>query len=281
MVNGPGLATARGDSGGLLQRAAFALDNRRAGEAELMAGELLKTSPREPRALHILGCALLMQGRAVEAVAPLEAAARARHDPVIDTQLAIALRQAGRAEDALSRLRRAVKRQPPHAPAFHELGCLLAAMGRHDEAIEALSRGRDVAPMAAEFSIQLGRVFLQRREYPKAKLAFARALEIVPDTLDALFGIAKALQELGEYEAAAQYYRRCLASRPDPRLWHELGRCLLLCGKLEEASDCLRWVVRADPTRYGNVLGTMARSARGRFWLRPSAAARFLREAKA
>ena len=89
---------------------------------ERIAKEILKTDPRHARALHVLGCALLMQGRAQDAVAPLEAAARGRHDPEIETQLAMALIQIGRRDDALSRLKRAAKRQPPYAPAFHGLG---------------------------------------------------------------------------------------------------------------------------------------------------------------
>lgn len=280
MTLGPGFSTARGDSSDLLQRAMTALNSQRPGEAELMAGALLDAQPRDVRALHILGCALLMQGRAAEAIRPLETAARLRHDPALDTQLAIALRQAGRVDDALSRLRRAAKRQPPHAAAFYELGCLLASLARYGEAVEAFSRGRDIAPMTAEFSIQLGRVFLQCRDYAKAKLAFAQALEISPGALEAVSAMAKAHQELGEYQAAAECYRRCLRLRSEPVFWHGLGRCLLMSGQTEEGCDCLRWAVRGDPARYGNVLSALVRSPRGRFWLKPSAASRFMREGK-
>lgn len=275
MANGPGLSMTRGDAGAALQQAVFALNSQRPHEAERIAGEVLKADPRDARALHLLGCALLMQGRAPEAIAPLEIAARIRHDAEIDTQLAIALRQAGRADDALSRLKRAIKRQPPYPAAFHELGCALASMKRYNEAAEAFSRGREIAPMVPEFSIQLGRVFVERRDFANAKLAFARALEISATSYDALFGMAKAHQGAGENEAAADYFRRCLASRPDPSNWLNLGRCLLQLGHLDEGYECFRFAVRSDPKRYGNALGMLTKSARGRFWLKPSAAARF------
>jgi tetratricopeptide (TPR) repeat protein len=180
-----------------LQRAVFALNNQRPHDAELIAGALLKADPRHARALHIFGCALLMQGRAEDAIAPLESAARGRHDPEINTQLAIALRQAGRGEDALPRLKRAIKQQPPYPAAFRELGSLLFAMERHDEAIETLNRGLDVAPMMPDLSIQLGYVFLQVKNSAGAKAAFARALNISPNSSDALFGIAKAHRDAG------------------------------------------------------------------------------------
>ena len=263
-----------------MQQATFALNHERPDEAERLAGEVLKREPRNPGALHVYGCALLMQGRAQEAIAPLETAARAQHNPEIDVQLAIALRNAGRLDDAIARLKRAIKRQPPFAPAFHELGCLLAFAKRFGEAIEVFRRGLDIAPMMIQLSLQLGFVLMQCRRWADAKAAFTQASTISPSAPEALFGLAKAHQELGEYRAAADCYRRSLRARPDPLTWHNLGRCLMMMGENQEGFDCLRWAVRGDPKRYGGVLGTLVKSPRGRFWLKPSAAVRFIRDAK-
>jgi len=279
MANGPGpLRTV--SAGEVLQQAVFALNNQRPDEAERMAGEVLKREPRNAGALHVFGCALLVQGRAKEAIAPLEAAARAQHNPEIDVQLALALRNAGRIDDAVTRLKRAVKRQPPFAAAFHELGCLLGYLQRYDEAIEVFRRGLDAAPMMSQLWLQLGFVLMQCRKWSDAKAAFTQVLTISPDAAEALFGLAKAQQELGEYRAAAECYRRSLRARPDPLTWHNLGRCLMMLGENEEGYDCLRWAVRGDPKRYAGALGTIVKAPRGRFWLKPSAAARFLREPK-
>jgi tetratricopeptide (TPR) repeat protein len=270
---------ARGDEA--LQRAMIALNGQRPAEAERIAGEVLKTDPRHARALYIFGCALLMQGRTEDAIASLETAASGRHDAEIETQLAIALRQAGRDEDALSRLKRATKRRPPHAAAFRELGSLLTAMERYDEAIEALSGGLEVAPMMPDFSIRLGYVFLYLRNCASAKAAFARALDISPGSFDALFGMAKAHQEVGECQAAADYFRRCLTIRPDDaELWLNLGHSLLELGQRDAGYECFRTAARGDPKRYGGALTSLVKSGRGRFWLKPSAAAQFLRKQK-
>jgi tetratricopeptide (TPR) repeat protein len=269
------------DFGESLQRATLALNTKRPEEAQRIAEEILRREPRNARALHILGFALLMQGRAEAAVSPLEAAARGRHDPEIETQLALALSQLGRRDDALSRLKRASKRQPPYAPAFHGLGSLLFAMGRYDEAIEALRRGVAVAPMMPEMSIQLGGVFLQRRKYEEARAAFGQALSISPDLSDALLGMGKAQYAMGQSEAAAECFRRCLKIRPDDdSVWLYLGHCLLRLGEREAGYECFRTASRGDPRRYGRALSSLAASGRGRTWLRPSAAARFMREAK-
>jgi tetratricopeptide (TPR) repeat protein len=285
MANGPGHPMAprggvgRGDDA--LSRAMFALNSQRPNEAERIAGEVLKADPHHARALHIFGCALLMQGRARDAIAPLETAARGRRDPEIDTQLAVALRQTGRHDDALSRLKRATKRQPPYAVAFCELGSLLVEMERYDEAIEALGRGLEVAPMISDLSIQLGYIFLSRRNCADARVAFARALDISPGSFAALYGMAKAHQEVGECQTAAEYFRRCLTIRPDDAgLWLNLGQCLLEFGQRDAGYECFRTAASDDSKRYGNALASLVRSGRGRFWLKPSAAERYLQGTK-
>jgi Flp pilus assembly protein TadD len=279
MANAPAGGARRGDDA--LARAMLALNGQRPKDAEQIAGDVLKADPQDVRALHIFGCAMLMQGRAEDAIAPLEAAARGRHDPEIDTQLAIALRQAGRHEDALARLKRAVKRQPPYPAAFRELGHLLVSIEHYDEAIEVLSRGLDVAPMMPELSIQLGYACLSRKKNADAKIAFAQALSISPSSANALFGLAKAHRDAGETHAAADHFRRCLMSRPDDAAaWLHLGHCLLELGDTDAGHECFRTAARGDPKRYGIALASLAASGRGRFWLKPSAATRYMRGAK-
>jgi tetratricopeptide (TPR) repeat protein len=282
MPIGPGhLRAPDADPGDPLYRARSALDSQRPREAQLICEELLKADPRHAQALRIFGCALLMQGRSQDAIAPLETAARELRDPEVDTLLAIALRQAGRQEDALSRLKRAIKRQPPYATAFHELGYLLSSLRRYDEAVEALRRGLEIAPMMPELSIQLGYISLQRRNSADAKLAFVRALEITPTSPDALLGMARAHQELGENTQAADYFRRYLRAKPDElATWLNLGHCLLELGQRDAGYDCFRTAGRGDQKRYGNALTSLASAGRGRFWLRPSAAERFMRGPK-
>jgi protein O-GlcNAc transferase len=267
-----------GAGGGAVEQAKAALSAERPQDAQRIAETILSSNPRHGEALYVLGCALVMQGRATDAIAPFEDAARELRDAETDTMLAIALRQTGRQDDALARLKRAAKRQPPYAGAFHELGYLLFSLKRYDEAIEALRRGLLIAPMMPELSIQLGYVHLRLRNCADAKLAFARALEISPTSLDALFGMARAHQEIGENALAADYFRRYLRTRPDDAgTWLSLGHCLLELGELDAGYECFRIAARGDAKRYGKALTSLAASARGRLWLKPSAAVRFLR----
>src|SRR5262245_11574402 len=142
-----------------LQRAMAALQNQRPEEAARLAKDVLGRNSNQPNALHILGYALLMQERPLDAIAPLEKAYKSLRDPAIETQLAIALRKAGRTDDALKRLARANKRTPPFPAAVHEYAFLLHSLGRDDEAIVVLKAGIEAAPWMPELPILLGWIF--------------------------------------------------------------------------------------------------------------------------
>jgi tetratricopeptide (TPR) repeat protein len=268
---------------GNVEQAIAALNANRPLEAERIARDVLENEPRHAGAFRVLGYALLMQNRAQDAVAALEAAVRDSHDPELETEFAIALRHAGRHEEALHQLKRTIKRKPPYAAAFHELGCLLATMKRYDEAIAAFKRGLEIAPMTPELSIQLGYAYLNSASFTDAKIAFDNALHIAPASRDARFGMAMAHQELGEFEQAAEDLRRCLMATPDdPMALLGLGNCLLALGQHDAGYEYFRAAVRGeDPRRYGMALGSLVKAAQGRFWLKPSDAARFLRERNA
>jgi tetratricopeptide (TPR) repeat protein len=264
-----------------LQRAVFAVNSGRSDEAERIVADVLKTNPRNVLALQVFANALLMQNRIADAIAPLEKAARGNHDPQIETMLGIVLREAGRVEDSLLWLKRAVKRRPPHAPAFYEFGCLLSFLNRDVEAVEAFNRGLDVAPLMPQLSIQLGYVLLRRKHYTEAKTAFARALNNSAGSPEALFGLAKAHQAVGDNAAAAGYFRQCLVSRPnDADMWLQLGYCLLEISDRAAGCECFRTATRGDPQNYGNALSSLVKSGHGRFWLRPSRAAQYFRGTK-
>jgi tetratricopeptide (TPR) repeat protein len=265
---------------GAVQHAMSALNANRPVEAERIAREALKDAPRHAGILRILGYALLMQNRAQDAVAALERAVHGTHDPELETQLAIALRQVGRHEEALHRLRRAIRRKPPYAGAFHELGCLLVSMKRYDEAIVTFQRGLEIAPMIPELSIQLGYAFLDSGRFADAKILFDRAMNISSGSYDARFGMATAHLELGEFEQAAADLRHCLMTKPkDLMALIGLGNCLLELGQLEAGYEYFRAAGRGEnPEHYGKTLEFLVKARHGRFWLKPSAAARFLRE---
>lgn len=243
-------------------------------EAERLARELLARRKNHPGASHVLGVVLLAQGNASDAVDALNVAARNGSDPVVETHLAMALRQTGRTNDALTWLERAITREPSFATAFHELGSLLDSLNRFAEAEAILRKGLKVSSASPEAWCALGRVLLMRGDRDGAQMAFARALVEQPGYPNALYGQACVLRDNAEFARAADVYRQAMRQIPD---WAEarlqLGYCQLELDQWDEAVSDLRAAIALDPALYDKARYILVRSARGRFWLRPSALA--------
>jgi tetratricopeptide (TPR) repeat protein len=263
-----------------LQAAAFALQSNRPAEAERIAGEVLRRHRTDPRAAQLYGYALLTQGKAKDAIAPLERAFKQTRDPGVETQLAMALRQAGQTEQAVERFQHAVARKPAFPPAFLEFGVLLLSLGRRGEAIEVMRRGAAIAPEFGDLSVQLGNALIADGDRAGAREAFARALSLQPRNTDVMFALARIAGHDRDFAAAADYYGRILAIETDAAAQIGLGISLIEQGRREEGLDHLRVAARSDPKRYGEALAAIVSAGHGRFWLRPSAASRALRDGK-
>jgi tetratricopeptide (TPR) repeat protein len=260
-----------------LAQAMAAADGGNLCEAERIARVALAKNPQHVEALQLLGGLLMAQKRPRDAIAPLEEAARRSGNPELETHLAIALREIGRTDEAVTWLYRAIERVPVHARAFQELGNLLRAKRRYAEVEAVLKRGLEAAPTVPDLSLALGGVCLDRADSGGAKIAFARALSLVPGHPDALAGFGVALQYEGDFARAAERFRRVLALNPaHHRARMNLGYCLIELGQVDDGIACLRAAVEAAPHNYGSALRMLISAGRGRFWLKRSAVAECL-----
>jgi tetratricopeptide (TPR) repeat protein len=261
-----------------LEQADRALRSGRPDEAERLAAQVLKADRANLAAARALGAALILQNRPGEAVAPLQRAARRSGDPAIETLLARALAQTGRRDEALDVLREAQSRRPPWPQAFLELGDQLGAAGRFDEAAAAYEAGLALRPDALVLRVGLGYLCLQRNDRARALNLFQAVSAAAPERFDGLLGMARTLTLEGDYDRAAAYYRRVLELRPDDAASRiELGKCLLELGRREAGEATLRAAAARAPQQAGAAIVALAAAGRGRFFLRPSAAARFMR----
>ena len=260
-----------------LDKAILALRMQRFGEAERLASDVLRSNRGNVVAADVLGHALVMQNRADEAIDPLQRAARRSNDPAIETLLAATLAAAGRSDDALEQLRHTTARRPPFPPAFIELGGQLRKIGRLGEGLAVLERGLVLAPDVLDLRMGLGHLHADCNDRAKARALFSQVLAAAPARHDALLALARAMALDGEYAAAADLYRRALGLRPDDAATRvSLGKCLLELGEREAAEATLRAATRGSAQLAGPAIMALAASPHGRFFLRPSTAAKFL-----
>jgi len=254
-----------------------ALREGRLADAESLAREALSANPHDVVAVQALGHALLVQNRAVEAVEALRSPAAHSRDPAVETLFARALATAGRREEALDQLRRTTSRRPVFVLAFLELGELLGRSGRLDAAFEAFTEGLALAPEAAVLRVGLGRLLLRRNDRTQARALFAEALRAAPYRHDATVALAGVMELDGDYAGAADLYRNALSARPaEPATTISLGKCLLELGDREAGEAVLKSAVRSAAHAVGLAIVGLAATSRGRLFVQPSAAARFL-----
>jgi tetratricopeptide (TPR) repeat protein len=261
----------------LLRQAISALRERRAEAAEQLAAGVLKANRDNLLAAQILGEALLLQGRPAEAAEVLAGPARKSRDAATETLLAMALAAAGRKDEALDQLRRATTRRPAFPLAFLELGDRLGEGGQFAEAISVLEKGLSLVPDAEILRLALGYIHLKGNDRAKARQLFAAVAAAAPDHYSALMALAKVMAMEGDDAGAADIYQRLLASRPnDAAARIALGKCLLEQGAREAGEAMLRSAVEGDAQRAKLAIAALAATPHGRFFLRPSAAAKFM-----
>ncbi|WP_245306111.1 tetratricopeptide repeat protein [Bradyrhizobium sp. LTSP849] len=266
----------------LLQQAFMALRAKQFDVARQLATEALKSNRSDRNAVLILAHALIGLGRADEAVVPLEKAARRSSDPEIETLLGHALCNSRRSVDGIAQLRRTAGRRPPYLPAFQELAGQLANGGGVGDAIGIIADALALAPASIDLQLDLGRMHVRNNNRPEARRVLAAARATAPGRTDILTELAWAQLLDGAYADAADTYRHALGLRPDDALSRaNLAICLMEMGERDGGEAALRSVFRGRPHMLGRAAFALAASSHGRFFFRPSAAAKFLERERA
>jgi len=141
-----------------------------------------------------------------------------------------------------------------------------------------LESGLTLAPDAVDMQRELAALHLKRNDRTRAREILLRALKVAPDRPDLLNGLAQVMLLDGEYASAAEIFRRVVALRPDDAIARaDRGRCQLEMGERDAGEASIRTATRERPELFGRAIMSLAVASRGRFFLRPSAAAKFLR----
>ena len=256
-----------------LEQAEQRLRNGDATGARSLAEQVLRSAPRNPHALFLLGVAHLSMGTAAEAVPALELALRTepRNGAILEhlglahlllgqfpaaenvlneavrvpgapasvfMRLGVATLEQGRAAEALAPLRRAVELDPADTDAHLNLGRALAGTGDTAAACEHFRRAMDLAPQRADAAFNLGVIALQQDQLEQARQWFERALPLAPGAVDILVSLAIVLRRQSQADEAERYLRRALAlDAANAAARSELGQVFALQGKLEQARE--------------------------------------------
>ncbi len=137
-------------------------------------------------AVNNLATALVELGDVQDAIRLLETSCDGHPDPRSYNNLGLALRAAGRPEQAAAAYHRALSMEPGYAEAHNNLGNMLMDEGDSATALTHLRKATELAPDAARFYSNLGNAQQSTGLFDEAEASLQRAIEIDPS-----FAIAK------------------------------------------------------------------------------------------
>jgi Tfp pilus assembly protein PilF len=156
---------------------------------------------------------------------------------------------AGRWAEGVEQLRAGLALRPDFAAVWSNLAFALRELKRIDEAREAAERAVRLDPGLADAWNLLGLVEHDARRFDEARRHFDRAIELRPAFAAALMNRANAAQALGDLEAAVSGYERALAIDPrHPPIHYNFGHLHhKATGNLGEAMRHYREAIRLVP----------------------------------
>jgi tetratricopeptide (TPR) repeat protein len=162
--------------------------------------------------------------------------------------LAGVLENRGDLAEAAAQLRETVRIRPRFAPAYSELGQVLAKLGQPDQALPELQQAKSLQPELTDIDLRLGTVLGTLGRAEQAAAAFAEAVRRQPANGDAHYnyGISLALQ--GRLQDAAREFRATVELKPaDVEARYNLGIAAASLGRTDEATAQFQEALRLRP----------------------------------
>src|SRR3954454_11302730 len=162
--------------------------------------------------------------------------------------LGVTLAAAGKFDDAVASLERAIKLSPQAASYFANFGEVLRQGGKLKEAEEALEKAVELEPTNAQALNNLGIIRYEQRKFKESVDFYRRALEARPNMAEAHNNLGTVLRMTGYVDGAFQAYQDALVQRAVyPEVYNNLGTLLQQNRKFEEAEHALRKAVQQNP----------------------------------
>ena len=155
-------------------------------------------------------------------------------------------RSAGRLPESLASFEAAVQHSPTDAQALNNLGVTLADLDRREEAVKMLNQALTIQDQVST-RINLANILAPLERYSEAVAHLQRAAQLQPESVQVWRQLGAALLKAKRPAESEAALRRALAIRPDPAVAYELALVLQAGERFQDAALVLRKVVEATP----------------------------------
>jgi len=179
------------------------------GRHEEAAGHFRRLAEAHPDIWEFhcnLGTSLRAAGRPAEALPPLRHAIQAGGDAEVFSNLALALAECGKRDQARRAHEEAMERSPHSPPILCNAGAFHSEEGEVQAAETLFRRALAIAPNVPRYSLKLGMFLSFTNRHEEAVPYLRRAVELDPGNAEAHCFLGMALLELGDYGAGFAEY---------------------------------------------------------------------------
>ena len=265
-----------------LQAAVQAYQSKDLDSAEAILKKILAVNPKEPNALHLLGCIYKDRGQLQQAVDLIQASIREdgsnpipflnlgkilsiagqhenaagifqeslkRNQQIPETWFCFgnAIREIEKVEEAKQAYRNALQLNPAHSGAASNLGALLTDDGELEEAERLFLAAIAQAPNDVNIRINFGKLLSEKDDHAAAILQYQIALPFAPQSPELHYNFANALKEEGEVEEAIASYRKAIEVKPDFAVaYKQFATCLHEESEINDALNLYASALEAD-----------------------------------
>lgn len=233
------------------------------GEAETACQALVERAPGNVQALHLLGVLAHRAGRANDAIELIRRAVTLDSaNAEFHYNLGVALQTAGRLDEAVASYRHVLRLQPDRAEAHNNLGHALLQQSHVDDALACFANALRLRPEYAEALHNRGEAARRHGRPADAIADLNEAVRLRPDFAEAYVTLGRAYADLGQADSAHRSYQKALDLEPQRADAHNnLGLLLLQQGRLDAAQNSFELALRhhaKDPDAENN-LGVVLR----------------------
>jgi protein O-mannosyl-transferase len=170
---------------------------------------------------------------------------------IVHNNLGMALKNAGRPNDAAEQFQRAVDLKPDYFAACNNLAVVLNNLGRTQDAIKLFQHVLLQKPDYPEALNNLGAALIAAGRPEEAEKFIEKALRLKPDYAKAHYHLGIALSEIGRQKEAVEHFKQALSLKPDYAEAHNsLGVLLGQAGLLRDATEHFRQALHYDPKMF-------------------------------
>jgi len=151
-------------------------------------------------------------------------------------------------KNSIALFENAVKIDENNNHALNNLATALADKGRYDEAFMYLSRTLKMDPQRKDVRMNLANILFIRGKPDEAISKYREILQTDSEDADVHYNLACVLSSQKKYDEAMLHYKETLRIDPEySKAYYNLGNILLNHGKVKEAITCFAEVIKFSP----------------------------------